>query len=889
MSDPKHAIFHGDVNIKASEDSTSGPGNLILENATAILDVEGETFLDKTNINTTDGLFSVTGTNKISFTPSGVSGNIELTGSASSHLKTSAGNLQLDSEVGTLDLDGATVTIDSDTNAVSITGAAGVNATSTTGDIIIDANSTLDINSGTACLIDSGGIISIDANDTSNFTVTGGGDLLTKSGSGRAIIEGGKNAANAVTITTTNAAGGIDINSGSGGFDVLVTDGAFNINGQNVASNISLTTDGDAQDFTLAVTGTTNSSLIMSSSGTANDAIKLVSTNATSGITLDSGSGGFRQDTTGPIIMNATDDSSITLTGAYNLTQTSSAGRIILDAGSANANAITIGATNAAGGIDMNAGTGGVTVDTTSGFSLDSATASNITLTGTDVLTINNTAGQLLLQSTKAAVDAVKIYANNASGGIDIDSGSGGITVDSTNGISIDAQAAASNFSLATSGNAQDLTIAVTGNTDSSLVLSSTGTAVDAVKMTASAGGIDMNANTKVSIQTPDTTDGIQIGTTNENVPITIGASTSLVTIGGSLLISGTTTTVNTASLTIEDNIIHLNSGIGSLGIDSGITCRRYQTSNNTGAGDIVSDTAKATGAFQDGSATPGTLVLAASASAVDDFYNGWFIKITSGAGNNQVRRIKSYVGSTKTATLYVDSDNEAADADSSGFFDGLDLVTAPAETDTYSLYNKVHSNSFFDESSNKWTLAYSASEPQSTVTIQEYTSLHTGSINIHGVTSSNSLLNVNYINEHDTDQGVTVEGILFKDGFINGNVTDVTEIVELPDNSKVTTDTIESTATSGSFFIIVDAVQGTTLPDSNTRAIGGTFATFIASSRGVGGSMTRLTSATGSAGQRIDISWPTGSKILIYHEKEFSGGSGTLIPYRVKVIKVSS
>jgi len=47
-----------------------------------------------------------------------------------------------------------------------------------------------------------------------------------------------------------------------------------------------------------------------------------------------------------------------------------------------------------------------------------------------------------------------------------------------------------------------------------------------------------------------------------------------------------------------------------------------------------------------------GTITLAAGASAVDDFYNGMVISITSGTGNGHIGLITDYVGSTKVATV---------------------------------------------------------------------------------------------------------------------------------------------------------------------------------------------------------------------------------------------
>lgn len=71
-----------------------------------------------------------------------------------------------------------------------------------------------------------------------------------------------------------------------------------------------------------------------------------------------------------------------------------------------------------------------------------------------------------------------------------------------------------------------------------------------------------------------------------------------------------------------------------------------------TTAGDvaIMTSTAERTGTAQAGTAD--TITLDAGASAVDDFYTGMVIRLTSGTGANQIRSIIKYVGSTKVATI---------------------------------------------------------------------------------------------------------------------------------------------------------------------------------------------------------------------------------------------
>lgn len=83
--------------------------------------------------------------------------------------------------------------------------------------------------------------------------------------------------------------------------------------------------------------------------------------------------------------------------------------------------------------------------------------------------------------------------------------------------------------------------------------------------------------------------------------------------------------------------------GITASSIADGAIDRATFTAD-TGLQAIRSNTAQ--------SATGTTIVLDASASAVDDFYNSCIIYITGGTGVGQARAISDYVGATKTATV---------------------------------------------------------------------------------------------------------------------------------------------------------------------------------------------------------------------------------------------
>jgi hypothetical protein len=117
-----------------------------------------------------------------------------------------------------------------------------------------------------------------------------------------------------------------------------------------------------------------------------------------------------------------------TAAGDLNLTATTNS--VVVTGAEAAVDAITLTASNAAGGIDVNAGTGGVTIDSTGGISVDAVAASNfstsagaLTLTSAAAATWSSTAGNLAitggaaLQLTAAAGNEVVV--NDGSADVD--------------------------------------------------------------------------------------------------------------------------------------------------------------------------------------------------------------------------------------------------------------------------------------------------------------------------------------------------------------------------------------------------------------------------------------------------------------------------------------
>jgi hypothetical protein len=843
------------------------------------LDINGITTLDQTTIDTTDGLFSVAGTNKIAFTPSS---SIEMTASATSFFRTSTGNMTVESQTGNTSVLGNTlVSVTSSSGAVNLSAAGTSSYTTSTGNLTIQSSTgvTNVLSSANTNITSSAASVIVNGNAASSFNVTGAFPLSLTSTAGSVILESGKSSTDSIQLNTTAAAGGIDINAGTNGISLDAIGGGISLDAQNTSSNFSLSTNGPGQDLTISVTGVTDSSLFLTSTGTNSDAIRINSSNTSGGIDIDAGTGGATIDTTGGISLDSATTSNFTVTGTGDLTLSTTAGSANLIGGEAVVDAVRIFASDTSGGIDIDAGTGGATIDTTGGISLDSTTASNFTVTGSADLTLSTTAGSANLLAGEAASDAIRIFASNASGGIDMDAGTSGATLDTTGAISLDS-AAASNFTVATTSNNQNLTLSVTGATDSKVLVSSSGTGQSAIDIQASAGGINATATNLINIQTTDTVNGVRIGTATSGVPITIGNPTSsTVTIGkdlvvsGNFTVSGTTTTVNTETVTVEDNIVVYNSAPTGTA-DGGFAVKRFQRSASGGSDDIVSDTPNETSATHGGNTqvgtTASTIILNAGANATNDYYSGWWIKITSGARSGDVRRIKQYNGTTKVATIYATGDTDPSfpgqELNFQSPFTGYDNVS-------YSLYGNVFIASVYDESSDRWVLASVPLEPAVTaqITPLKYIDIQAGSI------YSTGTLNVNTITGF-SGTAVTVSGVTINNGAltgvtsINGNTPDAIDTVTLANNT--TAVDIPSTTTLGSFILLAEADYA-----------GGPMAIFLVSKAIATDVITpnRITSARGSNNERIDAEWNASQKIRLKFQS-IPGSPGSY-NFKVKII----
>ena len=144
---------------------------------------------------------------------------------------------------------------------------------------------------------------------------------------------------------------------------------------------------------------------------------------------------------------------------------------------------------------------------------------------------------------------------------------------------------------------------------------------------------------------------------------------------------------------------------------DVSILIDRWQEEVNDGTGDVVAGTPDATGTATAGAAStitfPASFTTGGSASAVDDFYNGWWILITNDtpAGiQNEVRQVTDYNGTTRVATV-----GTAWDAGS------------PTAATTFSLFSSTYASLFWDEPAGRFIVAGQPRNDDTTVTPSTY------------------------------------------------------------------------------------------------------------------------------------------------------------------------
>ena len=672
--------------------------------------------------------------------------------------------------------------------------------------------------------VSGGNAVNIQVGAASNFKTTGG-NLTLEAINDRTLIYAGANSQDAITINSTHNDGGINLLSGSGLGKIKLTSGSGGIIGVTSSGNISLTSNNANGSFTVnslsanqnlifSLNGDTDSKLRIESSGTnvTRDAIEICTTNSAGNIHICN-FGGLGEGSV-KIYPGA---------GGLHAT-TNTGGEIVM---TSNAAPTQLNVISTAPGHNLELNLTGVS----SGILLTSQGNGDAI-----VLSTSSTSGNIITRQTEGSG---KVSTFTGSGGFEVTTLTGGPMVLSTYG----AQTSITNY---TTLDSQDINIQVLGQTNSSVYINSQGTGTDAIRVetTTNSGGILLQGQGKVEIQTTNSVDGVKIATGTSGVPVTIGTSNSTTTINGNLDVKGVTTTIESTLVTIDDNIIVVNNAPGTTG-DGGVAIKRYQPANDTNTGDLILDTPDETGTANTTGSTFTAINLGASASATNDYYNGWWIRLSSGTGAGQTRRIKDYDSTTKVATLY-----STADQTTQVPVEGLDLVTIPDGTTGYQLFDCYYVFMIWDESNNEFAFTCSPNDPSVEPDVNHYANVH-----LNNLTANN--INSTTINNIPVDTTTTVT--------LTNNSTAPVTITGFPD-------------TYGVFTVLVRPTTVT------TRA----YASFQlarinnAASNGV---VHRFVSAGGLSGDKLDIIWPANAKPQLFFRPAPGGGGTTSFTLRITTV----
>lgn len=470
--------------------------------------------------------------------------------------------------------------------------------------------------------------------DAINLNATGGG--VDIDGALQVNIASSQNAANAIVINAS--AGGIDItNTGTAGEDIdIVSTGA--------SVNIESTEDAALAVYLHANGGTSETIRLRSDQGTGVASVDILSD--VGGITLTSG-------------LASTD--AINLVSTAGGLDVNAALEINIDSSEAAvADAVRIVASAADGGIDIDAGTGGITIDSTGAFSIDGAAASNVTTTGAGIdLTLASVLGSVLISSTEDAALAIRLHANGGTSetiqlhsdqGTGVDSISllsdvGGITLTATGVASADA------INLEAIAGGVDIDGALQVN------IASSQNAADAIVLSASAGGIDILAtgaagedidivNTGGSVNvtaTEDVARAIYIranGGTSETIDIHADQGTAADSIELLSDVGGITLTSGLASA----DAINLSASAGGVDIDGALQVN-IASSQNAGDAIVITSSAGGIDILATGAAAGEDIDITASSS----------INVTSTEDAAQSIYLHANGGTSETIQLHAD------------------------------------------------------------------------------------------------------------------------------------------------------------------------------------------------------------------------------------------
>lgn len=365
-------------------------------------------------------------------------------------------------------------------------------------------------------------------------------------------LASGLASADAINISATDAAGGIDIDAGTAGINMTAANGAIAL--ISGTGNITIGTDSAQHNVTLG------------------------STNGTSGVVIQSGTGDL--DVNGGGLINITGAGATSMNssaGVLNIGNLNHAQNINIGTGAA-ARTITIGNDTGATALTLNAGTGAVNIATNGrdhATTIGSTTGSSAFLAQTGTGTLTLASGGILATTSAGAstIDATGALELNSSAGViqigqdavsqNINIGIAGtrtLTMGSaTAGSSVVINTGTGNLDLGVNATEHTVRLGSTTTASATSIRSGTGamTFVGGGDITVdTAGVIELNSTgAAISIGQDANAYGINIGTGAAARPIVIGNSTSTTAI---------TLNAGTSGINVGTNAVAFTTTIGN-------------------------------------------------------------------------------------------------------------------------------------------------------------------------------------------------------------------------------------------------------------------------------------------------------------------------------------
>jgi len=422
---------------------------------------------------------------------------------------------------------------------------------------------------GTDLTVTSGGDVTLDAGDDIVLDADGG-DIFFKDGgttfgsatntSGNLILKSGTTTA--VTFSGANATVAGNLSVG----------GDFDVTGSLDFSDAAITNVGSIQLDSIAGDGDTNTSITFSGSD-----VITIAAGGDNQITFNNGS-----------ILPVTDNDIDLGSSSYEFKDGYFDGTVYADAINFNGTAISATAAelNIMDGVtatasELNALDGINSTVTELNIVDGNTSASTVTIVDADQIILNDNGTM-----KQVAVSALNTYTSSSIAADDISTGDAAVTLATSSGnITIDAQAGDADIIFKGTDSSSDITaltldmsaagaatfndkviateLDISGDMDIDGTSNLDNTDIDGT-LAVDGTTISLDATTSLNIDNSNTSNGITIGTATSGVPISIGHSTSEVTINdnltitGNFTVNGTTTTVNSTTTTVDDPVFTL-------------------------------------------------------------------------------------------------------------------------------------------------------------------------------------------------------------------------------------------------------------------------------------------------------------------------------------------